>query len=198
MTKENNQESWSKEECRRMYVYNLEPIGIRELVKKSNRNYSLLASWSTKDGWVEQRTRYQSKLRTEIEEKTITKQSQLLSDSLATVAKRHYEGYKVFSDLAVTYGRLQHRLLLEAEGKGFDDAYNMLRRINPTEINFWSLVLDRSFKGESQSVGLKQEIDPNAAIQTLEKMGYEIREKTYIKELEAEMERLNDSDNSEE
>ena len=79
---------WTKEECRRRYVEG-ERIGQRALSEQSGRQPTVIARWCREGNWVQQREQYVSKLRAEIQAKTIEKTSDRLSDELAKRNEDH-------------------------------------------------------------------------------------------------------------
>lgn len=171
----NKKGTWTKEECRRKFVESEEDISLEVLAELSGFARSTLQRWSAEDPrgrWHAQRDAYRTQLSKKTEEKTIEKLSDRLSEDYAKIQKRHYNSYRVFSELATLYGTQKIQVLKRAESQGYEKMAEELAKVNPTAVNFWSLVLDRSLKGEAASLGLSFYVNQHTAIAETEKMGY--------------------------
>lgn len=175
----NKKGTWTTEECRREYVESEKDHSYESLSKASGYAQSTLKRWSRLDPkgrWKDQRSYYRTALSRKTEEKTLEKLSDKLSDKYSKIQERHYNSYRVYSELATYYARVKIKALKEAEQKGSEEVVAELKKINPTAVNCWNLVLDRSLKGEAQSLGLSFYVHEQSAIQGTERMGYQVVE----------------------
>lgn len=155
---------WTREQCDRRYVQGNPAVSIRALVHDSGVPKSSLEVWSKQDDWKTRRRQYQDKLRTQTEEKTIEKTSDRLSDELSDIAVEHFKAYKLYRQLSEIQASY---LMRQCEQQDDPDLVERtLKALNPIAINAWSLVLDRSIKGERIALNLdKQGEDPNKIIE---------------------------------
>ena len=175
----NKKGTGTREEVRRLYVESQEDHTFATLSEATGYAASTLKRWSLTDligPWAKQRDRYRTNLRKSTEEKTIEKLSDKLSDKYSEIQERHYNSYRVFTELASYYGKVKVRALKKAEEDGLERVVEELAKINPTSVNFWNLVLDRSLKGETASLGLSFYVNEQSAIDQTERMGYSIVE----------------------
>ena len=171
----NKKGTWGRAKCKRTYIESDEEYAYVDIAKMSGYAESTINRWSANDErgtWHEQRERFRRKLNEQLEQKTIEKYSEKFSDEFSDVAKRHYSSYRIFTELAVQYGRTKLEILRRAEASDPVQRDALLNMINPTEVNFWNLVLDRSLKGEAASLGLPYYVNSNSAIAETEKLGY--------------------------
>jgi hypothetical protein len=149
-------------------------LGYRLLSEQSGRDPSTLTAWSKSDPegtWQDQRQRYADELRTETDKKTIEKTSDQLSDQLSELATEHFKAHKSVRNLAQIYLNYMTQQCQRHEHPEAMEEF--VKQLNPLTINFWSLVLDRSIKGERVATGMQYE-DVTAAYKYLTALGYEI------------------------
>jgi hypothetical protein len=107
--------------------------------------------------------------RSQTDLKAIAKTSEKLSDQISDLAMSQFQGYSLLREISLTYlnqisDRLSHP----------ETAAEQLAQLNPLALNLWSLIIDRSIKGERAVLGLEYE-DLNKAIAAVERAGFEVR-----------------------
>lgn len=185
---------WNKEKCRKEYV-NDPHLSLKRLAEMSGWSRATLSHWSELDPdgtWAEQRRSHLSKIRSEIDKKTIEKTSEIASDALAELIEEHYRNHRLAKQIAVVVLQVMSKKLAIAQRSG--DLDLVAGSINPIELNHWSSILDRHIKGERLSKGLDY-LDINRAIDTVIKAGFEVidptdtakdEEEDYIEEYDEE------------
>lgn len=171
----NKKGNCTKEEARRLFVEAEEDYTFETLSEATEYAASTLKRWSSNDPkgrWIDQRDNFRTQLSLKTQEKTIEKTSERLSEEYAVIQERHYRSYRVFSELAVLYAQIKRKIIQSAMKAGEATAIAEMNKINPTEVNFWNLVMDRSLKGEAASIGLPFHVNPNSAIQEVERQGW--------------------------
>lgn len=125
---------------------------MRALSEDAGVSQTTLERWSKKDSWPEQRRQYQGRLTAKTEEKTIEKTSEILSDEMSKITTEHFECYRIFRKLAY----LQAKALFDRcdRHRHPEALEEVLKEMNPLALNGWSLVLDRSIKGERTALGI--------------------------------------------
>lgn len=168
---------WTREACRDRYVRG-EKISFRGLFRLTGRTQGTLLNWAKEDPeghWNEQRERYQSAARAEIDRKTLEKTSEKVSDVLSDLAAEHYRLHKAARQVAALYFNTKSRLLAMAQAEGMESLVEQLSKLNGKDLNNFSLVLDRHLKGERIATGLEYE-DLNKAIAAVTRAGYNVQE----------------------
>ncbi|MGL4620017.1 MAG: hypothetical protein ACRCZS_13300 [Chroococcidiopsis sp.] len=170
---------WVLEQCRDRYVRGL-TISIAALSVESGVVKRTLERWSKREDWVEQRRQYQALMSASTDQKSIEKTSEKLSDEISLLATEHFKAHKSVRRLAEIYlnfttTRIEQKLENVKSNPEYLEAE--LKSISPVVLNFWSLILDRSVKGERVAIGMDYE-DVNKAIATLTSLGYVITDPT--------------------
>jgi hypothetical protein len=164
------QKPWTNEQCRDRYVRGTR-IAFPELATLSGCPQGNINRWANKhpEGtWKEQRDRYLREKRSQTDLKAIAKTSEKLSDQISDLTVSHFEGYSLLREISLTYlNQISDRL-------SHPETAEQLAQLNPLALNLWSLIIDRSIKGERAVLGLEYE-DLNKAIAAVEKAGFEVR-----------------------
>lgn len=166
-------------------------ISIRDLAKDSGVPRKTLERWSTQDSWTTRRGQYNSQTRAKVEEKTINriieKTSDKVSDEIASVQAEHAENYRAFRDLVML--KVKYIVRQCNQDQPLERFEAQLEKLNGLSLNFLSLVLDRSVKGERTALGLKYS-DYNTAIEVLTSAGFEVIVPEGMEELNQVVNRL--------
>ncbi|MBD2019300.1 hypothetical protein H6F43_03770 [Leptolyngbya sp. FACHB-36] len=175
-------EHWTQQDCEKRYVEG-EEITLKELVDLSKVPLSTLKKWCAKGNWKTARSNFQRQLTQQTREKTIEKTSDRLSDELSELTLEHIEAYRICRLIASIKGK--HALKkLEAAFPASDEESDdpiaaefaetrkseALKAIDVSVLNFLSLVIDRSVRGERLAAGLDYE-NLNKAMATIEQAG---------------------------
>jgi len=161
---------WTRDQARQRYLHGAK-IGLRTLAEDSGVAKGTLERWAKSESWVEQRGRIQDETQTKTDEKIIEKTSDKISDQLSDLAVEHFNAHKSVRKLAQIY--LDHMTQQCQRHEHPEAMEEFVKQLNPLTINFWSLVLDRSIKGERVATGMQYE-DVTAAYKYLTALGYEI------------------------
>ena len=165
---------WTRDQCERRYVEGAK-ISLRKLSGLSGVPLSNLTRWSsTKDeegkSWVGKRDQFEINLRSKTRKKTLEKVSNQLSEENSSVLTEHFTVQKTARELAGLFFQIQHKTIRDLEKHSSEEALKELSKI-VISANFWSLILDRSIKGERTALGLEYEQNPDKAAQVLERLG---------------------------
>lgn len=178
-------EHWTQQDCEKRYVEG-EEITLKELADLSKVPLSTLKKWSAKGHWQTVRSNFQKQLTQQTREKTIEKTSDRLSDELSELTLEHIEAYRICRLIACIRGK--HVLKkLEAAFPDSDEESDdpvaaefaevrkteALQTIDVSVLNFLSLVIDRSVRGERLAAGLDYE-HLNKAMATIEQAGLQV------------------------
>jgi hypothetical protein len=165
------QKPWTKEQCRDRYIRGTR-ISVPELVELSGCAEGSIRRWASKDPdgtWKEQRDLYLAQQRSQTDLKAIAKTSEKLADEISDIVASHFRGYRVLREISMTRLDFINDCLKHPETAG-----EQMASLNPLNINYWSLVFDRSVRGERVALGLEYE-DLNKAIAAVERAGFEVR-----------------------
>jgi hypothetical protein len=163
---------WSQQQCRDRYVRGPK-INYRQLGEQAGRPIGTLGRWSSADSggsWEQQREQYQASLRTAADEKAIEKTSERLGEQVSNLAVEHFTLHKKIRQLASIYLDYTLSKLSTSHPEILEDE---IPKLNAANINFWSLAVDRSVKGERIATGMEYD-DLNNAIAAVEKAGYKV------------------------
>ena len=165
---------WKREQCRQRYVEGDDDIGIRGLAKISGQPKGTLERWARDDSprWIVQRGQYRDRLKTEIQQKTIEKASERLSDDLADISVANYEAHKLARDYAHTIFKIKAKDLQRVIKLPDEERLVELKKHSASDMNYWSLILSRSTQEIAAATGLPYYINANTAFTKLEKEGY--------------------------
>lgn len=170
------------DECEDRYIFGTPAISLPELAKLSGYTQRYLERQSSNRSWVSRRSDYLISIaRTKSER--VEKEIEAIGENLTQIAVRHFKAHNKFFRLAEAFGDYQIERLAKAKENG-EDLEEFFATIRPFEVKFWSSILDVHTKAEAAATGVKYEIDPNAAIATLTKLGYGVRKQGYLDELE--------------
>lgn len=164
---------WSKEQCRLCYVQGHEDIGIRKLAVISGNSRPAIEGWVKSEQWVKQRADYRASLHRAINEKTIEKTSNEISDELSIICLENYKVHKLTRDYVAKIMELKARQLSEdLKITNSEDRRKAISLHNSYEINQWSQALTRSTDAINQIRGIKYFTEINTAVNKLLSAGY--------------------------
>lgn len=167
-----NRDNWTKEECRIRYVQGLR-IGLRDLALDSGNSLSAVRRWCNDENWVNLRAAYQSNLSTAIEENTLAKLSERVSEDLVDLNRSHLE--------SLARSRLMAIDFLEVLKKSVEEYPREIRweRVGNKDFSLAILrycnVLNAAIEMERSALGMRH-LDLDTAINEVTKAGYEVSE----------------------
>ncbi len=151
-----------------------ERISLRNLEIISGVDIQQLSRRSKAEKWPEQRSQYESKLSTLLDEKVAEEVSTKISVELAALALENFNDYKATIKLA--------RRFFDAWNKHLDQIPNedavrdtITNEINPVQVQKYASVIDMAIKGLRVAAGLQYE-DINTAIAKVTDAGYVVNE----------------------
>ncbi|NJM23751.1 MAG: hypothetical protein HC907_36695 [Richelia sp. SM1_7_0] len=123
-----------------------------------------------------ERRHYQDTLRTVTQQKVLDKTSEKLSDNLVGIAVDNYEVHKLEREVAHSVLKIKSQLLALIDPNQLDveEIVEILKKIDGCDTNYWSLILSRSTAGISNSTGLSNFVNVNAAFKRIEQEGFVI------------------------
>ena len=187
----NNTCKWDREQVEKYFIQHPEELTIVRLAKISNRGSASIARWRVKYRWADKRQEYWGAIREETREKTIEKVTEIFASEVEKLTQAHLTQYKKFAKL----GDLVLNTII-ADINSSEDRQSAIRRIDIKSLNQLFQMCDRAMRGAGETVGLYFHVDSNAAIKSVESMGYVIIDPTAqemndrMKSLEAEVKQV--------
>ncbi|WP_392408165.1 hypothetical protein [Chlorogloeopsis fritschii] len=132
----------------------------------------MLGKWCSDEDWVGQREQFQAEMRKIVQQKTLEKTSEKLSEELSEIASANYKAHRLVRDYVHAIFQMRAKDLKRIQFLSHEEQIIELKKLSPSEINYWSQVLTRSTQEISAATGLDYWINVNTSMRRIEKEGY--------------------------
>ncbi len=169
MTQDDNYTKWSSEQVESYYVKSAHRISFTDLAKISGISLRTINRWKVKYQWEKKRAEFWNTIKVSSNERVAEQVTALFSSQFTEMAQEHLNRYKRF-------GLFTDRLLddMVSDVSNAEDKKQALKKVDVKRLNTLLSIADRAMRGAGECVGLYLHIDANAAITSVENMGYKI------------------------